>query len=208
MLGRRLRNSMLFPDCAALHPGYGRPRSSRRNPHVFEVAGLVVDADLGGRDPFSELSRLPHRLHQCGDEIAVGFRRQPLILPMRPGSGVYEFAVWRCMSVAKLADLAMECHMGKPELKGDAGFLDGLVPTPDALPTIGRIIVAQAHVQCSQCRLVHGFYFTADELEHRIGRALKSMIVADPGLVEAPLETGIETIRRVGGDFGAEQVEG
>ena len=39
--------------------------------HVFEVARLVVDADLRRRDPAGELGRLELRLHQALDEILV-----------------------------------------------------------------------------------------------------------------------------------------
>ena len=43
--------------------------------HVFEIAGLVVDPDLGRGDPGGELAGLPARLHQALDEVAVGLGR-------------------------------------------------------------------------------------------------------------------------------------
>src|SRR5689334_5412647 len=52
--------------------------------HVLEVAGLVVDADLGCRDPGGELTALPARRHQTGDEIAIVFGREPLVLLLLP----------------------------------------------------------------------------------------------------------------------------
>src|SRR5262249_13586819 len=51
-----------------------------RNHHILELARLVVDADLGRRDPAGELAGLLHRLHQLSDELAIGLRGQPLIL--------------------------------------------------------------------------------------------------------------------------------
>ena len=85
--------------------------------------------------------------------------------------------------------------------EGDARFLDDLVPALDALGAVGRIIVAQAHVERGQRRLVDAFDLAVDELEHRIGRTLEPVIVVDSGLVETPLEDRVESIRRVGGDL-------
>ena len=46
-------------------------QASRRKLHVFEIAGLVVDADARRRDPARELAGLDDLLHQALDEIAV-----------------------------------------------------------------------------------------------------------------------------------------
>ena len=52
-----------------------RERLSVRDLHVFEIARLVVDADLRRRDPAGELGRLELRLHQALDEVACRRRR-------------------------------------------------------------------------------------------------------------------------------------
>jgi len=48
-----------------------------------------------------------------------------------------------------------------------------------------------------QRRFVYAWILAVDELEHRIGRALKPVIVVDPGLVETAPEARVERIRRV-----------
>ncbi len=48
-----------------------RSLPSRLDLHILEIAGLVVDADLGRRDPGGEAAGLGHRRHQRADEIAV-----------------------------------------------------------------------------------------------------------------------------------------
>src|SRR5579863_7006294 len=95
--------------------------ASRRDLHIFEIAGLVVDADARRGDPAGELARLGDPLHQADDEIAVGLRRQPLAEIAAPGGAVEDFARGRNLDVLELADLAMEADMRQRELEGDAG---------------------------------------------------------------------------------------
>ena len=67
----------------------------RRDPHILEIAGLVVDADARRRDPAGEFAGLDHLFHQAADEIAVVFRRQPFSLVAIPGRVVDQSAVGR-----------------------------------------------------------------------------------------------------------------
>src|SRR5262245_7971776 len=39
--------------------------------HILKIARLVVDTDLGGCNPARKLARLPLRLHQRLDEVAI-----------------------------------------------------------------------------------------------------------------------------------------
>src|SRR6516165_858193 len=86
-------------------PPEPRSRPLLRNHHILELPRLVVDADLGRRDPAGELAGLLHRLHQLGDELTVRLRGQPLILLPLPGGGVDQFAQRGGAHVAELADL-------------------------------------------------------------------------------------------------------
>src|SRR5215212_6018339 len=49
----------------------GPPNIALRQIHIFEVAGLVVDADFRRRDPAGEFAGREFRLHQAFDEVAV-----------------------------------------------------------------------------------------------------------------------------------------
>src|SRR5437868_6951881 len=87
-------------------------RSAPVHLHIFEIAGLVVDAYLGGRDPGGELATLPARLHQALDEGAIVLGRHPLVLLRRPLRIAQDFARGRAFDVAELADLAIEGDVG------------------------------------------------------------------------------------------------
>ena len=62
---------------AQARPGWGEGKrmvadeKSRRDFHVLEIAGFIVDADARRRDPVGELPRFRDRLHQADDEITV-----------------------------------------------------------------------------------------------------------------------------------------
>src|SRR5438128_795668 len=62
------RRALLFPNrtaCVYWVPSFSGTTAERlRDLHIFEVAGLVIDADLGRGDPRGELSGLGDRLHQ------------------------------------------------------------------------------------------------------------------------------------------------
>src|SRR5580700_4583537 len=58
----------------------GGIKTSRLDLHVLKVAGLVVDADLGWRDPGCEFACVRHRRHQRRDEVAIFDRGQPRAL--------------------------------------------------------------------------------------------------------------------------------
>src|SRR5262245_28201356 len=76
--------------------------------HVLEIAGLVVDADLGRSDPGREPAALPARLHQALDEVAVGLGRQPLVLLFGPFGVAQDLAAGRGVDALELADVAVE----------------------------------------------------------------------------------------------------
>src|SRR5262249_19589916 len=84
---------------------------SRRDLHVLEIAGLVVDADLRRRDPTRELAGLGNGRHQRGDELAVVRRRQPLVLVFRPSGLVDDSAVRLRKDILELTDMAVESDM-------------------------------------------------------------------------------------------------
>src|SRR3972149_11922177 len=110
--------------------------------YVFELARLVVDADLWRRDPTGELSGLDNRLHQPRDEIAVGGGRQPLFLLFFPIRFVEQFAGGARLPVAEFPDKAVESDVRQSELELDAGRLDDLVPARNALAAIVGVIIA------------------------------------------------------------------
>ena len=184
-----------------------RSRPLLRNHHILELARLVVDPHLGRRDPAGELAGLLHRLHQLGDELAVRLRGQPLILLPFPGGGIDQFAQRGGAHVAELANGAVERHVGKLEVEIDAAARDDLVPAFHTLGAVDRVVVAQAHVERGQRRLIDEPDIAVHQLEHGIGRVLQPVIVFDLGLAVAALEARIEGVRRVGRNFGAEQVE-
>src|SRR5271169_1989955 len=96
----------------------------RRNPHILEIAGLVVDADAGRRDPAGEFARLDDLAHQACDKIAIVFRRQPLALAAVPARLVEKLSVRRDFHILELADLAAEADMRQLQLERDAGLGD------------------------------------------------------------------------------------
>ncbi len=118
LLGRRhltgsgTRASKACVAAASLAPcrqpcGEGSP-SSPVDLHILEIARLVVDADLGRRDPGRELAALPAGRHQALDEVAVRLGGQPLVLLLRPLGVAQHPAVGRGLDVGELADLAVE----------------------------------------------------------------------------------------------------
>src|SRR5262245_35729661 len=84
------------------------PQASSRDLHIFEIAGLVVDADAGRGDPARELAGLDHLFHQPLDELAIGGRGQPLVLVLVPRRLVDDVAIGIGLDVAEFADLPME----------------------------------------------------------------------------------------------------
>src|ERR1051326_8336212 len=111
-------------------------RLSRRDLHILEFAGLVVDADLRRRDPVGELAGLAHRRHQRGDEIAVRGGRQIIALRLLPFGVAEQDAFRRGVDIPELADLAMERGVRQFEAEIDAGLFDDLVPALDALGAV------------------------------------------------------------------------
>src|SRR3954452_10379592 len=110
-----------------------RAASGRLELDVLEIARPVVDADPRRRDPRRKLAGLTDRLHQRGDELAIGQRRQPLVLLLGPGRRVDQDAGRRRVNVLELADVAMKCHMRQRQTEVDAGPLDDLFEALDAL---------------------------------------------------------------------------
>ena len=88
--------------------------------HVFEFARLVVDADLGRRDPAGELARLHLRLHQAFDERAVVVGRQEFAAALAPIGIAQHVAVHIRLDAGKLADVAMEGDVRQLDLERNA----------------------------------------------------------------------------------------
>src|SRR5882757_8670845 len=97
------------------------PTDLRLDLHILEIARLVVDADLGRRDPGRELAGLGYRNHQRRDKIAVVRRRQPIGFALVPVGLVDQHAVRRGVDVPELADLAVEGDVGQRQLEVIAG---------------------------------------------------------------------------------------
>src|SRR5262249_30790248 len=184
-----------------------RAGASSRELHVFEITRLVVDADTRRRDPACELAGFDHLTHQALYEVAVILRRQPLVLLLVPPCRVDQLPARRRRDVLELADLPVEHHVRQLESEAHADPLDDLVPAIETALAVGGVVVAQPHVDRSECGLVHALDLAVDELEHRIGRALELVVILDLGLLETALETSVEGVRRVGRDLRAEQVE-
>src|SRR3972149_2356495 len=100
--------SRAFPNKASAERECRSARRGSLDLHIFEVTGLVVDADDGRRDPAGEFARLALGLHQRGDEVAVLLRGQPLVLALLPGRFVDQFTRRRCVHIAGFADLPVE----------------------------------------------------------------------------------------------------
>src|ERR1700686_2174327 len=103
--------------------GSGTPLAcaSRLDLHIFEIAGLVVDADFRWRNPRREGADLRHRRHQRTDKIAVVGGWQPFALAPIPGGIVDQEAVGCGMDILELADLAVEGGVRQGELEVVAG---------------------------------------------------------------------------------------
>src|SRR4051812_44644865 len=104
--------------------------------HVFEFAGLVVDADFRRRDPAGEFAGLAFRHHQRTDKIAVVGGRQIIALRFFPFGVAQDDSLRRGVDIAKFADLAVERGVRQFEAEIDAGFFDDLVPALDALGAV------------------------------------------------------------------------
>src|SRR4051812_35720620 len=100
----------------------------------------------------------------------------------------------------------MKSDVRQLELEVDPGALDDLVPAVKAALAIRGIIVAQTHVDGGERRLIDALDLPVHELEHRVSRALETMVVLDLGFLETALEPGIVGVRSVGRDLRAEQV--
>src|ERR1700733_12660682 len=83
-------------------------RFLRRDLHIFEFAGLVVDSDFRRRYPIGELAGFAHRRHQRTDKIAIVGRRQIIALHLGPFGIAEDDAFRRGVDVPELADLAVE----------------------------------------------------------------------------------------------------
>ena len=69
------------------------------------------------------------------------------------------------------------------------------------------VVVAQAHVDGGQRRLVDQLDLAVDQLADRIGGVGELVVVVDARLLEAALDAGIVVVGGVGRDLRAEQVE-
>src|SRR6266700_4083694 len=94
---------------------------SRLDLHILEIARLVVDPELGRRNPGGELADPGDRNHQGSDEIAVIGGRKPFALSLVPGRIVDQHAVRRSVNILELADLAMERDVRQRQLEVVAG---------------------------------------------------------------------------------------
>src|SRR5579863_6569194 len=130
---------------SGLRPAASLGMTLRRDLHVLEIAGLVVDADARRSDPTGEFAGLGDRLHQAGDELAVILRRQPLTLLPLPRRIADQLAGGRYVGILELADHAVEADMRQFEFEADAGPVDDLVPAIEAALAIGGVVVAQPH---------------------------------------------------------------
>src|SRR5262249_40704790 len=102
------------------------------NLHVFEVAGLFVNADLGRRDPAGEFSRLRLRLHQALDEVAVGIRRQEFVAPLLPVRIAQDLPIHIGLDRGELADVAGDTHTWPTSRVRDSVTVMLTCLTPDA----------------------------------------------------------------------------
>src|SRR5258708_20230424 len=126
--------------------GMTTQQPSRLDLHIFEIAGLVVDADLGRRDPGGELAGLGDRLHQRGDEVAVVGRRQPFALSLVPGGLVDQHAVRCGVDILELADGAMEGDVRQRQFEMVARPRNDLFPAQPPPVPIPPLILPQPHV--------------------------------------------------------------
>src|SRR5258706_15500038 len=152
-----------------------RQVTSRLDLHILEIARLVVDADLGRRDPWGEAAGLGHRRHQRGDEIAVVQGRQPPALALAPGRIVDQYAIRRGVDILELADLTMERDIRQRQPEVIAGRRDDLVPAQHALGAVLGVVVAEPHVERGQRRLVDPLDLPVHQLQHRIGVVLQAV---------------------------------
>src|SRR3954452_21147511 len=148
---------------------------SRRDLHIFEFAGLVVDADFRRRYPVGEFAGFALGDHQRTDKLAVLGGGQVIALHLGPFGVAENDAFRRSVDVPELADLAMERGMRQFEAELDAGFFDDLVPALDALGAVGRVVVAQPHVERGQRRFIDQSYLAIDQLQHLIDIAGEAM---------------------------------
>src|SRR6185312_14600346 len=95
-----------------------------RDLHVFEVARLVVDTDLGRRDPAREPADLHLRLHQALDEILVAVRRQEFAAALAPLLVAHHVAGNIRLDAGEFADVPVKRHMRQPDLERNAETLD------------------------------------------------------------------------------------
>ena len=120
---------------------------SVRDLHVFEVARLVVDADLRRRDPAGELAGSNCgciRLSMNSRSLSEGRNSVAPLLPFRLAEDI---AVHVRLDRGELADVAVEGDVRQLDLEWDADFGDHLVPAADADIGVGDVIVAQPHVE-------------------------------------------------------------
>src|SRR5262249_45962469 len=152
---RNLATKRVRLDCfASLRCPRNGETALSRDLYVFEIAGLVVDADPRRSDPAREFAGLDDLFHQAADELAVVVRRQPPILVTSPGRLVDEFARRRRLDVFELANLTMETDIRQLDFVGDAGLVDDLVSAIEAALAIGGGVVAQPRIVCVTLRVL------------------------------------------------------
>ena len=101
----------------------------------------------------------------------------------------------------------MERAVRKPQFEVDTGVGDDAIPCAQHRLAVVDVVVAQPRVDRAERRRIDPLETSVDVLQYAIRRALQLMVVVDLVFVKAPLDAGVERVRRVRRDLGAEQIE-
>src|SRR4029453_12235716 len=186
----------------------GAMTTSSGKPDVLELDGLAVDPTRGRGDPAGELARLRHALHEAPHERLIRGGGQPPLVLRVPLGLADDPPVGRDLDVGEGADGAMEGAMGQLELRVDAVLLDHLVPPSHPAGAVGHVVVAQPLIQGDQRRLRAGHEPVTQHVSDGVGLVLQPVIVVLLGLLDASLQPHRVEVGGVGGDLGAEEVQG
>ena len=111
---------------------------------VFEIARLVVDANLGRRNPRCILAGFIAGLHQRLDIIAIGLGWQPFVLALGPFVGRDDVAIGVDSDSREHTDLTVEPFVGQLQFEIDARLGNLLVPAAHATGRICQFAEASA----------------------------------------------------------------
>src|SRR6266852_1919406 len=130
--------------------------------NVFKVQRLIVNSARRRSNPIRKLARLhDSSTHQRLDVRMILGIREPFEFVVLPRLFAQNFSIGAYKMPCEITDRSMEAFVWQSQPEWNARISNHPLPAAYAIGNLNDIVIAQAFVQCRQCRRVFGDDFSA-----------------------------------------------